>query len=77
LSADPLGWVAARLADLDALLAEAGVGPEEVDPGDAASLRAAVPEIVDSVRRLLERVRAGEVARPPEDEAEMARVGWL
>jgi hypothetical protein len=77
LSADPLGWVATRLADLDGLLREAGVDPAEVGPDDADQLRAAVPEITAALRRLLERVRAGELARPPEAELVSARVGWL
>ncbi len=77
LSVDPLGWVAARLGDLDGLLADAGVSPAEVDPRDGASLREVVPEITESIRRLLERVRAGETARPPADELASARVGWL
>src|SRR5437764_2558848 len=46
MSADPVGWVGQRLSDLDSLLAEAGVERDEVDPADAESLRAAVPEIV-------------------------------
>jgi hypothetical protein len=77
LSVDPLGWVAGYLGDLEGLLVEAGVSPAEVDPRDGASLRDAVPEIVDSVRKLLERVRAGEAARAPAEEAVTARVGWL
>jgi hypothetical protein len=77
LSVDPLGWVATCLGDLEGLLAEAGVSPVEVDARDGASLRDAVPEIIESVRRLLERVRAGEAARPPAEEAVSARVGWL
>ena len=35
MTADPLGWVAGRLSDLDGLLAEAGVDPAVVDPRDA------------------------------------------
>jgi len=77
LSVDPLGWVAARLGDLDGLLAEGGVAPTEIDPRDGADLRSAVPEIVESIRRLLERVRAGELAQPPAEGAASARVGWL
>jgi hypothetical protein len=77
LSRDPIGWVGARLADLDQLLADAGVSAAAVDPRDGASLRDAVPEIMESVRRLLERVRAGEAARPPAGELASARVGWL
>lgn len=78
LSADPLGWVGARLADLDALLDEAELDASAVDPGDADELRAAVPEIVDATRRLLERVHAGELGRAPSDEPlRDARAGWL
>jgi hypothetical protein len=77
LSGDPIGWVGARLADLDQLLADAGVGTAAVDPRDGASLRDAVPEIMESVRRLLERVWAGEAARPPAGELASARIGWL
>ena len=78
LSADPLPWVAARLSDLDGLLAEAGVDAGEVGADDAASLRDAVPDIVAAVDRLLRGVRAGELARPPGDELALsARVSWL
>ncbi|MDP9074784.1 MAG: hypothetical protein M3N98_11535 [Actinomycetota bacterium] len=78
LSADPLAWVAATLGDLDTLLDQAGVDAVEVDPSDGANLRLAVPEIIDAVRRLLDRVRAGELARPPvEGGLSSARVGWL
>jgi hypothetical protein len=78
LSADPLTWVAARLSDLDGLLAEAGVDPGDVGPDDAAGLRDAVPDIVAAVDRLLRGVRAGELARAPGDELALsARVSWL
>jgi hypothetical protein len=78
LSADPLTWVAARLSDLDGLLAEAGVDPGDVGADDAAGLRAAVPDIVAAVDRLLRGVRAGELARAPGDELALsARVSWL
>jgi hypothetical protein len=77
MSADPVAWVGKRLADLDGLLEEAGVDARDVGPGDAEELRTAVPEIVDAVNRMLERIRAGELARPPGDAAESARVGWL
>jgi hypothetical protein len=78
LSADPLGWVGSRLSDLGRLLDEARVPRHEVGEADAAALRSAVPEIVDAVRRLLDRVRAGELARPPGDgPLESAREGWL
>jgi hypothetical protein len=90
LSADPLGWLGQKLADLDGLLASAGFPPDTAGPDDAEQLRAAAPEIVDTTRRLLDRVRAGELGNPPRDEtaASLAaaasggepvsiRAGWL
>ncbi|GAA0909365.1 hypothetical protein [Virgisporangium aurantiacum] len=85
LSADPLGWVAARLADLPALLAEAKFPAGTAGPDDAAELRRAAPEIVDATRRLLDRVRAGELGNPPHPDAPvtvdgrqvLVRSGWL
>lgn len=78
LSAAPLDWLAERLADLDGVLAQARVAPDVAGPGDAASLRDAVPEIVDVLRRLLARVAAGELGRPDDDrDLVSARIGWL
>ena len=78
LSAAPLEWLAERLADLDAVLAQAGVAPDTAGPGDAAALRVALPEIVDVLRRLLGRVAAGELGRPDDDrDLVSARIGWL
>jgi hypothetical protein len=78
LSADPLGWLAARLADLPALLDEARVDPSVAGPSDADELRRAVPEILATVRLLFERIAAGELARPPADAmASSIRAGWL
>ena len=78
MTAAPLKWMAERLVDLDALLVDARVPPDVAGPGDAAALRAAVPEIVDAVRRLLARVAAGELGRPDDDrELVSARIGWL
>jgi hypothetical protein len=76
LSADPLGWLGARLSDLPALLAEADA--TDVDDRDGDALRAAVPEIVAVVERLLERVHAGELGRaPPVGAVDSIRAGWL
>jgi hypothetical protein len=70
--------VGEQLGDLDALVARSEVEPSEVDPDDARQLREAVPEILDVVRRLLDRVRAGELAVAPGGSAELgARNGWL
>ena len=81
LSADPLGWLGDRLADLDGLLGSAGFPAGTAGPRDAESLRAAAPEIVDATRRLLDRVRSGELGRPSGDEPSAAevgvRAGWL
>jgi len=78
LSARPLEWVGERLGDLDGLLAEAHVAPDEAGSGDAVALEQAVPEILDAAQRLLDRVKAGELGRPTGDgELVAARIGWL
>lgn len=65
LSTDPLTWLGERLADLTGVLDRAGVAADAVGAEDLEGFRAAVPEILDTVQRLLIRVRAGELARPP------------
>jgi hypothetical protein len=82
LSTDPLGWLAAQLSDLDALVASAGFPADTAGPSDAADLRRAVPEIVDATRRLLDKVRSGELGDAPAGDAPaggpaLARSGWL
>jgi len=82
LSARPVEWVGTRLSDLDELLGQAGVDPGEAGSADAADLRERVPEILEALRRLLDKVHAGELGRPPGDEpgdepAASARTGWL
>ncbi|MFI5080516.1 MAG: hypothetical protein ACHQCE_05560 [Streptosporangiales bacterium] len=78
LSAHPVEWVGARLAGLETLLAEAGVAADPAYARDAEELRGCLAEIMDTVGRLLERVRRGELARPPGGPGgEPARVGWL
>ena len=75
---EPVAWVGEQLADLDALVARSEIHPREVDPDDARQLRDAVPEILEVLRRLLERVRAGELATAPNGSTELgARRGWL
>jgi hypothetical protein len=53
------------------------VSQEDIDPSDVQELRNAVPEIVDAVQRLLDRVRAGELAQPDASGAAASRVSWL
>ena len=81
LSADPLGWLGEMLADLDGLLATAGFPAEAAGPDDAARLREVAPEIVDATRRLLDKVRAGELGTVPRDQTPDRetgiRAGWL
>lgn len=78
LSADPIGWLGRKLSDLPALLKEAGTPADLAGPGDAVAVREAVPEILAATQRLLSRVRAGELGRPPEGgPAGSARTGWL
>jgi hypothetical protein len=72
LSADPLGWLRKSLGDLDRLLDSPG-------HPDAAAVAARSDEIVTSVGRLWDQVRAGDF-NPPDDgwTAEPAfRRGWL
>ena len=64
MSADPFGWLGESLADLDGLLASAGFPAGAAGPGDAASLRAAAPEIVEVTRRLLDQVRPASSGIP-------------
>ena len=78
LSADPIAWLATKLSDLPEVLKEAGVSADVAGPGDAESLRRAVPDILDTIERLLGRVRAGELgAAPAGGPADYVRVGWL
>jgi hypothetical protein len=86
LTADPLRWVASQLSDLEGLLERAGLPADDMTAADASSLRSCLPEIMDTVGRLLQKVRDGELAVPPGDEAALllggeptagARVGWL
>jgi hypothetical protein len=78
LTADPLGWLQAKLEDLPALLEDAQIDRSEVTDADVDGLREAAPEIVGTVKRLLEDVRAGKLGQPPAPgELESARASWL
>jgi hypothetical protein len=77
LTARPVAWVREQLADLEGLLERAGVPADEATAADAKALRGCLPEILDTVGRLLERVRDGELAAAPGEPAASARVGWL
>jgi hypothetical protein len=78
LSADPITWVGARLGDIDAILAGADAGDVVLGDDERAELTAAIPEIEGALRRLLDRVHAGELALAPTGEpVASARTGWL
>ena len=79
MSEDPLRFVAAQLGDLEGLMRGAGLDPSEVTERDVVELRSAAPDIVGTVRTLLDDVREGRHAQVPvgDDGAESARIGWL
>jgi hypothetical protein len=79
LSASPVQWVGEQLANLEGLLERAGVPAGEGTAADAKALRDCLPEIMDAVGRLLQKVRDGELAAPVAGEIAVtsARVGWL
>jgi hypothetical protein len=78
LSQDPLGWLAGQLADLPGVLERARVPEGTADPSDAGSLKDMAPAIVAAASMMLDRVRAGELGRPPADtSADSIRNGWL
>ena len=78
LTADPVRFVGEQLADLDGLLERAGIATDEVTAADAKSLRACLPEIMETVGRLLEKAQHGDGAAAPDGgPAASARVGWL
>jgi hypothetical protein len=79
LVADPVQWVGDQLSDLDGLLERAGVPGDQATAADAKDLRESVPEIMDVVRRLLQRVKDGELAAAPgsADDPDNVRASWL
>ncbi len=78
LSADPLGWVADRLRDLPGLVVQAELPADSVTPADVAEMRERAEEIVGAAGRLLDRIRAGELASAPVGTSGgLARTGWL
>ena len=59
-------WVGDQLADLEGLLKQAGAGGTPADAADAQSLRDCLPEVLEALGRLIDRVQAANwAARPP------------
>ncbi len=78
LSADPFGWLSSQLADLPGILDRAEMSPDTADPSDAASLKEMAPAIVSTASMMLDKVRAGELGRAPQDDAaDSPKSGWL
>lgn len=84
LTADAFGWLRAKLSDLPAILDRAGLPRDMVSEADVAGVRSCAAEVADTARTMLERVRAGELGRPPSDYDPAApvppagfRSGWL
>jgi hypothetical protein len=78
LTASPVQWVGEQLANLEGLLESAGIPADEATALDANALRDCLPEIMDAVGRLLQKIRDGELAAPVGGEpVTSARVGWL
>jgi hypothetical protein len=77
LSTDPLEWLGNRLRDVRSVLADARINPGELGPDDVEAISAAAPDIVDCVRRQLDLVHEGRLARAPERDVTEARMSWL
>ncbi|HET6911208.1 MAG TPA: hypothetical protein VFH54_17910 [Mycobacteriales bacterium] len=78
LSSDPLAYLAGRLRDLSGLLQQAEVSADRVGDDDARQLRDSADDIVAATAKMLEQVRAGDLAHAAEpDESGLARTGWL
>jgi hypothetical protein len=77
LSSDPVAWLGTKLADLEDLLASAGIGVDAELAADADKLRASVPEVQRAVSGMLDKVKAGELGTAPDGEVTSARLSWL
>jgi hypothetical protein len=78
LSSDAVGFVGAKLSDLEGLLDRAGIELDAVLAADADSLRRAVPDVQRAVTSMLDQVKAGQLGTAPAgDGLASARVSWL
>jgi hypothetical protein len=73
ITADPLTWLARQLEHLPEVV------DHELEDADRAEIARLAPEIVAAVRRTLDRIVAGELAREPvgAGDAPLVRSGWL
>jgi hypothetical protein len=77
LTKDPFGRLGRQLADPEAILARAGFPAGAASQEDLDGLRDSAAEITAATKDLLERVRSGELGRPPAESADSIRNGWL
>jgi hypothetical protein len=76
LTAHPVSWLRARLADPAVVLTEAGEDPAE-HAADVAALQSAAPLIAGTVEHLLAEVAAGRAGIAPDDAGDSVRASWL
>lgn len=77
LSADPVRWVGDRFAEIDAVLADAGLAAPELTEGDVAAIRAAAPTVTAQLEHLLGEVAAGRAGLAPPEGGDFVRDSWL
>lgn len=77
LSDDPVGWVRDRFGQLDDVLADAGIDPQDRTDDDVESLRAAAPVVAGQLEFMLAEVAAGRAGLPPAEQADFVRQSWL
>jgi hypothetical protein len=76
LSADPVRWLRAKLADPAVVLTEAGEDASD-HPADVAALQEAAPLVADTVEHLLAEVAAGRAGTAPDVVGDAVRASWL
>jgi hypothetical protein len=77
LSDDPVRWVRDRFEQLDAVLADAGIGSQERSPDDVESLRGAAAVVANQLEFMLAEVAAGRAGLPPAERTDFVRQSWL
>jgi hypothetical protein len=77
LSSDPVRWLGVKLADLEGLLAGAGIDVDDELATDADKLRASLPDVQRAVSGMLDKVKAGELGTAPDGAVASARLSWL
>lgn len=77
LSADPLTWTSRRFEHIDEVLADAGIGAEELGPGDVDAVRAAGPAVVAQLQHMLGEVAGGRAGLAPAGGGDFVRQSWL